>query len=173
MTRTITAALALAALTGPAMAAPIHHQPPVPVPHGLLLTIDPFEGRHSFNPADGIDAYAGGKTGHLTASPHEPRTVRWPRAGAWMATETRQPHYAGRIWGLPGYPVGFIGRNVDHGHAVLDLDVAPLVVAQAHLRTSVSTITGGCAAPMIVRRTDPPSIRVFSSAGLGSHRLVM
>ena len=103
------AALALAALTGPAMATPIHHQPPVPVPVGLLLTIDPFEGRHSFSPADGIDAYVGGKTGHLTASPHEPRTVRWPRAGVWTATGTRQPRYAGRIWGLPGYPVGFIG----------------------------------------------------------------
>jgi len=141
MTRTITAALILAALTGPAMATPILHQPPVPVPHGLLLTIDPFEGRHSFSPADGIDAYAGGKTGHLTASPHEPRTVRWPRAGAWMATETRQPHYAGRIWGLPGYPVDFIGRNVDHGHAVLDLDVAPLVVAQTHADTAAKHCT--------------------------------
>jgi len=109
MTRALSAALALAALTGSAMAAPIHHQPPVPVPVGLLLTIDPFEGRHSFSPADGIDAYAGGKTGHLTASPHEPRTVRWPRAGAWTVAETRHPHYAGRIWGPPGYPVGFIG----------------------------------------------------------------
>ena len=80
--RTIpTAALALAALTGPAMATPILHQPPVPVPHGLLLTLDPFEGRHIFSPTDGINAYAGGKTGHLTASPHEPRTVRWPRRG--------------------------------------------------------------------------------------------
>ena len=107
--RAPSAALALAALTGPAMATPILHQPPVPVPVGLLLTIDPFEGRHSFSPADGINAYAGGKTGHLTASPHEPRTVRWSRAGAWTATETRHPHYAGRIWGPPGYPVGFIG----------------------------------------------------------------
>ena len=59
MTRALSAALALAALTGPAMATPIFHQPPVPVPVGLLLTIDPFEGRHSFSPADGIDAYAG------------------------------------------------------------------------------------------------------------------
>ena len=63
MTRALSAALALAALTGPAMATPIFHQPPVPVPVSLLLTIDPFEGRHSFSPADGIDAYAGARPG--------------------------------------------------------------------------------------------------------------
>ena len=38
MTRALSAALALAALTGPAMATPIHHQPPAPVPVGLPAT---------------------------------------------------------------------------------------------------------------------------------------
>ena len=39
------AALALAALTGSAMAAPIHHQLPVPVPVGLLTKRKPETDR--------------------------------------------------------------------------------------------------------------------------------